>query len=76
MQDPSAFKVPPHSEEAEQSVLGGLLLDESAWDRVADLIGSESFYQHAHKVIFQAVGCNQFVVKMLRRGVWWQRHVR
>lgn len=56
MQDPSAFKVPPHSEEAEQSVLGGLLLDESAWDRVADLIGAGSFYQHAHKVIFEAVG--------------------
>jgi replicative DNA helicase len=56
VQDPSAYKVPPHSEEAEQSVLGGLLLDESAWDRVADRIGSEDFYQHAHKVIFEAVG--------------------
>ena len=36
-----ALKVPPHSIEAEQSVLGGLLLDNAAWDRIADVIVAE-----------------------------------
>ncbi|HEY5800789.1 MAG TPA: replicative DNA helicase [Burkholderiaceae bacterium] len=46
------LRVPPHSIEAEQSVLGGLLLDNAAWDRIADFIGQEDFYRHDHRVIF------------------------
>ncbi|WP_018873809.1 replicative DNA helicase [Thioalkalivibrio sp. ALJ16] len=48
-------RVPPHSEEAEQAVLGGLMLDNAAWDRVADRITAEDFYRHDHRLIFRAV---------------------
>ncbi|WP_019625604.1 replicative DNA helicase [Thioalkalivibrio sp. ALJT] len=48
-------RIPPHSEEAEQSVLGGLMLDNAAWDRVADRITAEDFYRHDHRLIFRAV---------------------
>jgi replicative DNA helicase len=48
--------VPPHSVEAEQAVLGGLLLDPSAWDNVADVIVAEDFYRPDHKLIFGAIG--------------------
>ena len=47
---------PPHSVEAEQAVLGGLLLDPLAWDNVADVIVSEDFYRPDHKLIFEAIG--------------------
>ena len=50
------LRVPPHSVEAEQSVLGGLLLDNLAWDRAADLLTDSDFYRHEHKLIFGAVG--------------------
>ena len=50
-----ALKVPPHSIEAEQSVLGGLLLDNSSWDRVAGRIGEEDFYRRDHRLIFRAI---------------------
>ena len=50
-----ALKVPPHSIEAEQSVLGGLLLDNSAWDRVAELVVEADFYRHDHRLIFRAI---------------------
>jgi replicative DNA helicase len=46
---------PPHSVEAEQAVLGGLLLDPVAWDSVADVIVAEDFYRHDHKLIFEAI---------------------
>ena len=42
------LRVPPHSIEAESSVLGGLLLDNNAWDRVADLLVESHFYRHEH----------------------------
>jgi replicative DNA helicase len=51
----AALHTPPHSVEAEQSVLGGLLLDNSAWDRIADRIGAEDFYRHDHRLIFQQI---------------------
>jgi replicative DNA helicase len=51
----AALHTPPHSIEAEQSVLGGLLLDNSAWDRIADRIGAEDFYRHDHRLIFQQI---------------------
>ncbi|RDI16975.1 replicative DNA helicase [Pseudacidovorax intermedius] len=50
------LRVPPNSVEAESSVLGGLLLDNSAWDRVGDLLTEGDFYRHEHKLIFAAVG--------------------
>lgn len=49
------LKVPPHSIEAEQAVLGGLMLDNAAWDRVADRVTEEDFYRHDHRLIFRAV---------------------
>jgi replicative DNA helicase len=52
----AALKVPPHSIEAEQSVLGGLMLDNSAWDQVADLVGEADFYRLAHRLILRAIG--------------------
>lgn len=56
MLETESLKVPPHSVEAEQSVLGGLLLDELAWDRVADILRKEDFYRHDHQLIFDAIG--------------------
>ena len=47
-----AARVPPQSIEAEQSVLGGLLLDNSAWDRIADVMGEGDFYRADHRAIF------------------------
>ena len=51
----AAVRLPPHSIEAEQSVLGGLLLDNTAWDRIADLIGTDDFYRQDHQYIFGAI---------------------
>jgi replicative DNA helicase len=48
-----ALRTPPHSIEAEQSVLGGLLLDNAAWDRIADFMHAEDFYRFDHRIIFQ-----------------------
>ena len=50
------LRIPPHSNEAEQSVLGGLLLDNSAWDRAGDLLTDSDFYRHEHKLIYAAIG--------------------
>jgi replicative DNA helicase len=50
-----SLRVPPHSIEAEQSVLGGLLLDNAAWDRIADFIRNEDFYRYDHRIIFQQI---------------------
>jgi replicative DNA helicase len=47
---------PPHSIEAEQAVLGGLLLDTHAWDQVADAINEGDFYRPDHRLIFEAIG--------------------
>jgi replicative DNA helicase len=51
----AALKLPPHSVEAEQSVLGGLLLENHAWDRIADVISQNDFYRHDHKQIYRAI---------------------
>ena len=50
------LRVPPHSIEAEQSVLGGLLLDNSAWDRAGDLLTDSDFYRFEHRYIYAAIG--------------------
>jgi replicative DNA helicase len=49
------LRLPPHSVEAEQAVLGGLMLDASAWDGVADLIQAHDFYRRDHQLIFDAI---------------------
>jgi len=51
----AALKMPPHSIEAEQSVLGGLMLDNTAWDRIADKLNEGDFYRRDHRLIFAAV---------------------
>ncbi|HYE38286.1 MAG TPA: DnaB-like helicase N-terminal domain-containing protein, partial [Ramlibacter sp.] len=50
------LRIPPHSIEAESSVLGGLLLDNGAWDRVGDLLTDGDFYRYEHKLIYAAIG--------------------
>ena len=50
-----ALKVTPHSIEAEQSVLGGLMLDNEAWDQVSEIVAEDDFYRHDHRMIFRAV---------------------
>jgi replicative DNA helicase len=49
------LRVPPHSIEAESSVLGGLLLDNSAWDRVGDLVNDSDYYRLEHQLIYAAI---------------------
>ncbi len=51
----AALRLPPHSVEAEQSVLGGLLLDNDAFDRVADLVREQDFYRYDHRLIWQQI---------------------
>ena len=55
--DPSLahLRIPPHSIEAEQSVLGGLLLDNAAFDKIADLVGEGDFYRDEHKRIYRQI---------------------
>ena len=49
------LRIPPHSIEAEQSVLGGLLLDNAAFDKIADLVGEGDFYRDEHKRIYRQI---------------------
>jgi replicative DNA helicase len=51
----ASLKVPPHSIEAEQAVLGGLLLSTQAWEQVADLLTESDFYREDHRAIFRAI---------------------
>ncbi len=57
MVDPqlAAIRTPPHSIEAEQSILGGLLLDNAAFDRVADMVRPSDFYRLDHRLIFEHI---------------------
>ena len=50
------LRIPPHSIEAEQSVIGGLLIDNSAWDRAGDLLTDGDFYRYEHRLIYAAIG--------------------
>lgn len=50
-----ALRVPAHSAEAEQSIIGGLLLDNGAWERLDGRVGVEDFYRHDHRLIFSSV---------------------
>lgn len=49
------LRVPPHSVEAESSVLGGLLLDNGAWERVGDMLTEADFYRYEHRLVFAAI---------------------
>ena len=57
-----ALKVPPHSVEAEQSLLGGLLLDNQAFDRIADLVAAEDFYRDDHRRLYR------HIAKLIEQG--------
>lgn len=57
-----SLRIPPHSIEAEQSVLGGLLLDNAAYDRIADTVTQEDFYRYDHRIIFQ------HIIKLISAG--------
>jgi replicative DNA helicase len=50
-----ALRVPPHSIEAEQSVIGGLLRDNAAFDRIADMMNPDDFYRYDHRIIFEQI---------------------
>ncbi len=50
------LRVPPHSIEGESSVIGGLLLDNEAWDRVSDILMDADFYRHEHRLIYASIG--------------------
>jgi replicative DNA helicase len=54
-QETAQLKVPPHSLEAEQSVLGGLMLDNSSWDTVSERLVADDFYRHEHRLTFNAM---------------------
>jgi replicative DNA helicase len=56
-QDPQLLqlKLPPHSIEAEQSVLGGLLIDNGAFDKIADVVSDSDFYRDDHRRIFRHI---------------------
>lgn len=51
----SALKIPPHSIEAEQAVLGGVMLENTTWERVVELLSEADFYRHDHRLIFRAL---------------------
>lgn len=51
----SQLRVPPHSIEAEQAVIGGLLLDNRAWEQIADKLVDDDFYRNDHRLLFSAI---------------------
>jgi replicative DNA helicase len=53
--DVAQLRIPPHSLEAESSVLGSLLMDNGGWDRIGDLLTDVDFYRHEHRTIFATV---------------------
>ena len=55
MDDTSPLKLPPHNIEAERSVLGGLMLDDNAWDSVSERVSAEDFYRADHRTIFRCM---------------------
>jgi replicative DNA helicase len=54
MNDEQVFRTPPHSTEAEQSLLGALLLDNQAFERVADIVNAHAFYADRHRRIWSS----------------------
>lgn len=56
LSETEALRVPPHSIEAEQAVLGGLMVDNDAWDQVADRVVDADLYRRDHRLVFRAIG--------------------
>ena len=54
--DVAQLRVPPHSIEGESSVLGGLMLDNRAWDLVGDTLAESDFYRYEHRLVYAAIG--------------------
>lgn len=52
---PDLLKVPPHSIQAEQSLIGGLMLDNATWDQIADIVTGKDFYRREHQLIFESI---------------------
>src|SRR5512132_1735147 len=50
-----SLRLPPHSVEAEQAVLGGLLLSNPSWDKIGDLISDSDFYRADHRVLWRTI---------------------
>src|SRR5687767_759503 len=50
-----SLRLPPHSVEAEQAVLGGLLLSNQSWDRIGDVISESDFYRHDHRLLWRCI---------------------
>ena len=53
--DATEIRLPPHSVEAERSVLGALILNPEAWDKIADVVVEDDFYRHDHRLFFRAI---------------------
>ncbi len=71
------LKVPPQSDDAERSVLGGLLLVKDAWDKIADLISEDDFYRSDHALIFKAIKALSIDSKpcdVITVGEWLSTH--
>lgn len=51
----ASLRLPPHSTESEQAVLGALMMNNEVWDRIGDIIGAEAFYRHDHRMIYDAI---------------------
>ena len=51
----ASLKIPPHSIEAEIAVLGGVLLDNSVWEKIVERVSEEDFYRKDHRIIFHAI---------------------
>lgn len=71
------LKVPPQSDDAERSVLGGLLLVKDAWDKVADLLSEDDFYRNDHALIFKSIKALSEATKpcdVITVGEWLDTH--
>ena len=68
-----SLKTPPHSIEAEQSVLGGLMLDNEAWMNIGDKLAEEDFYRQDHRLIFRSIAwlaSNQKPLDVITLSEW------
>jgi len=71
----NALRVPPHSIDSEQAVLGGLMLDERAWERIADKLNEDDFYRKDHRLIYRAIGdlaAKNQPVDAVTMGEWFE----
>lgn len=71
------LRVPPQSIHAEQAVLGGLMLDPRAWDRIADMLADADFYRRDHQMIFRAIReleAKKRPFDAVTLGEWFEAH--